>query len=646
MSIHSPMREALFVLLLAQCVPLFAQGHEDTGDALDTILVTASRSPLARVNVGSSTTVISRMDIERQQARYVTDLLRKVPGFSVSQAGTFGSQTQVRVRGAEANHVLVLIDGVRANDPASDDDFRWEYLSTSNVERIEIVRGPQSSLWGSDAVSAVVNVITRSGKDRNDMGLYIEGGSFNTFNGGLQGGTGSDDWSLGFGLERLDTDGSNVSRGGDEDDGSDMTTASFSGDYRPTENLLFNAGVRIVDARSQYDPTDFFISGLPVDGDIATDTRQTYAQFGAGLNTLDARVFNQLNFRYLETNNRSLTDGVEDSSTGSDRVTVSWQSDIRLAENMLSLAVEHERTRFQQRGEVSFGDPNQDQEFGVNSAIADFQGKSFGPLSWLLSARYDDNSDFDKAFTGRFALAYELSEATRLRTSIGTGQKAPTFIERFGFFPGQFVGNPDLKPETSVAYEVGIDQSFLSDELSLQLTLFRQDLKDEIDGFAFDPDTFLFTARNKPGRSSRDGVEFAAFSRPAESLEFSVAYTYTDSTEEDAAGQHVQELRRPRHSGSLTANYRFADDRANVLLYADYGGERDDIFFPPFPEPSQVVTLGSYWLLGLTAAFDVSKNVNVFARLTNVLDENYEQVYGYNTPGRAAYLGMRLNFGR
>ncbi|MCI0516211.1 MAG: TonB-dependent receptor [Woeseiaceae bacterium] len=641
------MTSRLFVLCVTFLVvnPSFAQSSDDGDSAVDNILVTGSRSPLSRINVGSSTTVITRDQIERKQARYVTDLLRAVPGFAISQSGTFGSLTQVRVRGAEANHVLVLIDGVRANDPASGDEFRWEFLSTSNVERIEIVRGPQSSLWGSDAVAAVVNVITRSGDERNDVSAYVESGSYDTLNGGLQGGNAGGNWSLAYGLERLGTGGSNVSRTGDELDDSDMTSASLSGVYRPTGNLTIDMGLRSVDAWSQFDSTDFVVTGLPADSDVATDARQIYAQFGARLETLQHKLVQHLNLRFLDTENSNLTNHVVDSSTASDRYSVSYQADIALNENLLSVAAEHERTRFEQRGEVTFGNPNQDQETSVNSLMADFQGRSSGPVTWLLSGRFDNYSDFDDAVTGRLALAWELSDTTRLRGSIGTGQKAPTFIERYGFYPDQFLGNPGLKPETSTSVDLGLDRAFLGDALALQLTLFRQDLRDEINGFVFDPDTFLFTAENLPGKSARSGIEFAAAFRTGGMVEVGGTYTYTDTTEEDDQGQDVQEIRRPRHTGNLYANLRFMDDRFNVLLNADYGGEQDDVFFPPFPEPSAIVTLDSYWLLGLTASWDISRAFTVFARGSNLLDETYEEIYGYRTPGRAGYLGMRVRFG-
>jgi vitamin B12 transporter len=564
----------------------------------------------------------------------------------VSHVGTTGSQTQVRVRGAEANHVLVLIDGVRANDPASGDEFRWELLSTSNIERIEIVRGPQSSLWGSDALAAVVHVITRSGGERPGINAYAEGGSFNTVNGGLNGGTGGDSWSLAFGLERLATDGTNISRNGSEDDESDMTTASLSAQLQPSGNLTLKLGLRAVDAYSQFDPVDFFETGLPEDGEVATDSQRYYWNGGATLSTLDGRILHHIDARYLDTDNRNLADGAQKSSTASDRKTFTYQADIQLGENLLSMAIEHERTRFEQRGEIGFGDPNQGQQMSVNSLIADFQGRSIDRLTWLLSARYDDNSDFDSAVSGRLSLAYHFNNTTLVRANFGTGRKAPTFIERFGFFPDQFTGNPDLKPEKSKSFDLGIDRLFFDNAVEIQLTVYYQNLEDEINGFVFDPDNFLFTAENIDGDSIRKGVEAAATFNVAENLSFGGSYTYTDSTQNDGSGSDIRELRRPRHSGSLNTSYRFLDERAKLRVVADYGGTSADIFFPPFPAPSEIVSLESFWLLDLTASYDINQNTNIFVRANNLLDEDYEQVFGYRTPGRSAYVGVRLGFGK
>ena len=612
------------------------------GDTLDQIIVTGARAPISAGDVGSAVTVITRDDIESRQARYVSDLLRAVPGFAVSQSGVLGSQTQVRVRGSEANHVLVLIDGVRANDPATGDEFRWEYLAAANIERIEVVRGPQSALWGSDAIGGVVHIITRSNAGAKTVGGYFESGSNDTMNSALSGGFGGDNWSVGLGVERLTTNGANISRSGDERDDSELTSGSLNVRFQPTDSVSLNFGARAIDAWSQFDTVDYFETGLPADSDDATDSKQNYAQLGAILGAPDSRVRHHLVTRYFDSDNRNIVDGLEDSSSASERTTFSYQADIGIGENLLSLALEHERTNFEQRGAVTGDDPNQDQEMDVTSAVVDFQARAAENITWLLSARFDDYSDFDEALTGRASVAWNLGENTTLRASIGTGQKTPTFTERYGYFPGSFTGNSSLKPERSTSYDVGIDQR-LGDSLNIQLSVFRQDLEDEINGYyCANPWPAPCTAINMDGSSERSGAELGASWNATDRIGLSATYTYTDSRDSDNAS----ELRRPRHAGSVQADIRFLESRGRISLAADYGGTRQDIFFPPWPNPSEIVNLENYWLLDLTAQYQLNDTVKLFARGTNLLDTEYEQVYGYRTPGRAGYAGIQVSFGR
>jgi vitamin B12 transporter len=609
-------------------------------DPLDQIIVTGSRSPVAVADVGNAVTVITRDDIEGRQARYVTDLLRAVPGFAVSHSGVVGSQTQVRVRGSEANHVLVLIDGVRANDPATGDEFRWEYLSTANVERVEIVRGPQSAVWGSDAIGGVVHIITRAGSETPGFDGYLEGGSEKTRNGALSSRFGGDNWSLALSAEQLATDGFSISRSGDERDDADITTATVNAGFQPSEALVFDLSLRTVEAYSQFDAVDWLTTGLPADSDVATDTTQNYAHLRTTIGAPDGPIRHHLSARYFDSSNRNLVDGAGDSSTASDRTSLAYQADMRRGENVVSLVLEHEMTGFRQRGAIVFDDPNQDQEMDVTSIALDYRGRGPDAVTWLLSARYDDSSDFDDIVTGRASLAWQLSGATTLRGSIGTGQKAPTFIERFGYFPQSFSGNRDLEPEKSTSYELGIDRQLGA--LALQLNLFLQDLEDEINGFHCpDPWPAPCTAINMDGTSQRSGVEVGATWTASERFGLGLSYTYTDAEGADSAA----ELRRPRHSGSLRADYRFLEQRGQVSLGADYGGARQDVFFPPWPNPSEIVKLADYWLVDLTAQYQVSDAVAVFARGSNLLDTEYEQVYGYRTPGRAWYGGIRVRFG-
>jgi vitamin B12 transporter len=626
---------------------VFAQSSTSSDtDKIDQIIVTGARTPIELSQIGSATTVITRNDIETRQARYVSDLLRAVPGFAISHTGVVGSQTQVRVRGSEANHVLVLIDGVRANDPATGDEFRWEHLSTANIERIEIIRGPQSALWGSDAIGAVVHVITRGEPGQRGVNIYAESGSNSTTNLGASGVAQLGDWSLSGNLESYSTDGENISREGDELDGSDLATGSLGLRYASASQVTFDASLRVMDATSETDAIDFVVTGLPTDADLETRSDSVSGNVGGSFVAHDDRVTYSYALRYFDSEHRNYADDVEASSTASERVSLLAQSDISLGDNQLSLALEHEDTDFQQRGSTAFGDPNQDQGMAVSSAVAEYQHLSHDRLTWILGARFDKHSEFDDALTARGSLAWQWTERTRLRASIGSGHKTPTFTERFGFFPDQFVGNPDLKPETSTSYDIGLDQEFLDGALTLQASLYAQELKDEINGFVFDPVTFLATAENSGGKSERSGAELAANWRLSSQFSAALSYTYTDAKEDDPSGNKIRELRRPRHTGSASFAFTSGNERFTAALSADYGGTREDIFFPPWPDPSETVTLSDYWLVDLTANLRLTENVTLFVRGTNLLDEDYEQVYGFRTPGRAGYVGVRAGFGR
>jgi vitamin B12 transporter len=632
-------KKALSIATLPSLLLVSVSVFAELAEPVDQIIVTGARSPLSVSEVGSAVTIIGRDDIERRQARYVTDLLRAVPGFAVSHSGTTGSQTQVRVRGAEANHVLVLVDGIRANDPATGDEFRWEYLTTANIERIEIVRGPQSSLWGSDAVAAVVHIITRSAGQRPGIDAYLETGSSETLNGALSGSLGGERWALAASLEQLSTGGTNISRSGDEKDDSEITSASLSASFKPIDTLSVDVGARLVDAYSQFDAVDYSVTGLPTDSDVATDSKQRFVQLGTVIAPRDSRLTHRLNARYFDSDNRNLTDGLEGTSAASDRVTLVYQSDLVLGDNLLAFALEHEKTTFEQRGPVDFGDPNQDQEMHVTSLVADFQGRATDDLTWLLSTRYDNNSDFENSLTGRASLAWQLNGGLLVRASAGTAQKNPTFVERFGYFPGQFMGNAGLRPERSTSYDLGMEKSLLENALTLQLTVFEQDLEDEINGFVFDPVTFLTTAENMSESSERRGAEISLRWKISAQFDVSGNYTYTDSTDGSS-----DELRRPRHAGSLHADYQFFAEKARLSLAADYGGNRSDVFFPPWPQLPEVVTLSNYWIVDLGAQYEVSSGLRLFARASNLLDSDVEQVYGYRTPGRSVYAGIHLSF--
>jgi vitamin B12 transporter len=628
----------------------------------DTLVVTASRIPVPISSSGSSVSVIDREQIDAQQSAFAVDLLQDVPGLAVSRSGGIGSQTQVRVRGAEANQVLVLIDGIRANDPAGNDEFAFQDLTTWDVDRIEVVRGPQSALWGSDALAGVINVITRQPTSEFSAGGFAEGGAFDTYSlGGRVAGEilGT---RAGLSLSRINSNGTNSSRSGGEDDGYENTTSTLTLAGNPTDNLDLDFVGRYTNTIKHFDATDFS-TGLPSDSGDKTRVNLGYFGTGGTLRLVDNRWTQSLRAAWTTTETDNFNDFGDAGSTAADKYGVYYQSSWQFTPaapdstgSSATVALIHEQQDFSQSGEVIVVDPddpnqnldpNQDQRQRTTAAALELLLEPLPQTSISLSARYDHNSAYDSATTYRATTAWTATGTrTRLHASYGTGQKAPTFIERFGYFPNQFAGNPNLKPETSTGWEAGIEQPLFGARVSVGATYFHEDLKDEINGFAFDPDTLLFTAGNLDGTSKRRGVEISAQARVTDGLRISGSYTYLDATQPDAVtGEDTQEIRRPRQSGSLNADWRFLDHRADVNLNLAYVGNRDDIFFevtPPYG--TETVNLDAYYLASLAVSYRVTAQVRAYARVDNVLNEDYEDVYGYNTPGRAAYAGIGLTF--
>lgn len=629
--------------LIAAASLCFSTAYSDQAvSAKDTLVVTAAMQPLTLAEVASSVTIIDRDDIRRREARNVADLLRTVPGFALSQSGGIGSQTQLRSRGSESNHILVLINGVEANDPAGADEFRFELLAASDVERIEIIRGPQSALYGSEAVAGVINIITRREKPGTGLSAYAEAGSESATDFGVSGHTAWQGWVLNGGFSQARTDGENTSRVGDESDGFERTTLNVDVFRQLTAGSSMAAGARYLDADSQFDAFDFFVTGLPVDADREVGSKRLYSYLTWNLDA--ANLKHQLRVNYADTDNENLVDGAFSSGNAADKFALAYRLNVPVGPDSLTFELAHERTDFEQSGVVGFGDPNQKQAIDLTGFTTEYIVKRWS--NWVVSAgaRYENNSDFNDLLSGRLGVVYTVSENQRLRFNVGTGRKAPTFIERYGFFPQQFVGNADLEPENSTSFEFSVEQRFSSDQVIVDVTYFDQSLEDEINGFVFDPASGAFTAANEAGKSKRRGVEFTTNATPIDGVDLMLNYTYLDATEL-AGGVRRDEVRRPRHQGSVAANVALPDRRWSLQMNADYSGARQDLFFPPFPEPSRVVDLDPYWLLDLTLKFHVSSQLDVFLRTSNLLDEDYENVFGFNTQGRAVYLGARFNQG-
>jgi vitamin B12 transporter len=365
---------------------------------LDDMVVTAGLQPISVNDVASSITIITREEIEQRQVKYLSDLLRDVPGFAVSQAGGPGTQTQIRVRGAEANHLLVLMDGVRANDPASGDEFQFQYALSSNIERIEIIRGPQSATWGTDALAGVINIIRRKDVSSNHLITQAEYGSFDSFDLGLDGGVSGERYQLSGGISYLETGGTNISRQGDEKDAAENTNANAMLSVDATDALQLVFSGQYVDSRTEFDDVDFFETGLPVDADRVTEAQRKYFSSEARLQPQDSPWNGSFAVNFLHTNNDNFSDGAWTNSSAAESLEFLLKAGVLLGSQQnhrLTFALDRNDTDFKQRGMASpFGDPNQDQSYDVTGYAAVYVGKPFDRFTWTLSGRLDDFSDF------------------------------------------------------------------------------------------------------------------------------------------------------------------------------------------------------------------------------------------------------------
>lgn len=624
-----------------------AQAQEyDDPTLLDRLLVTDGRTPVEQQKSGHAFTVITGEQLERNQVQYVSDALRQVPGVAVSQTGASGGVTQIRMRGAEANHVLVMIDGVEASE-TSTGEYDFGGLLAEDIDRIEVLRGPQSAFWGSNATAGVINIITRRGRRDGFSGTYrAELGSDGTRLLGLSTAGGGENWDVAVSGVFQQADGFNISDFGDEEDGSRNTTLNGKLFVDLAPGLTFDANLRHVNRKSEGDDQDF-VWGSPSYGMVIdTDDKSVADEWlgGAGLTsvTLDGALTQKLRYGGTQSRREYLKDGSLVSYTEGARKNFSYQAS--LAFDTPWLNAHHTLTGgYEWEGE-SFSPSHVDEIFErrTNSFVGEYRGEFLDQFYLNAAIRQDYNDAFADAVTYSVSGAWRVpGTATRIHASIGTGVTNPTFYEQFGYIPNDFVGNPNLTPERSFGWDAGVEQGFFDGALVVDVTYFEQNLTDEI---AVDYSNYpISTVYNADGESRREGVEVAATVNLSNGFTATGSYTYIKSLQQLVAGTpSTEELRRPRHQGALNVTYAFPDERTRVFAEAVYNGEMfDSAFVPSLPS---TVTLKDYTVVNLGGSYRISDKTEVYARLDNAFDEQYEEIFGYNSKGRTAYIGLKGRF--
>lgn len=629
------------VIAWCHVVPAMAEGEVEQHQE---VVVSASRVPLPAKEIGSAVTVITQEQLEQRQVRVVSDVLRDVPGLAVSRTGPVGALTQLRIRGAEGNQTLVLIDGIEVNNPAAGSEFNLANLLNAEIERIEVLRGPQSALYGSDAIGGVVNIVTKRPEAGFTATVRGEGGSFATRSGLFNIGFGSERFYLSGTLDRFVTNGVSVAEeddGNSEDDGYANTTARIKVGIKPFDFLEIDAVGMAVDSDRDGDASAPVVNAI--DSEDESETSQRYGLARAKLTLFDGAWEHIGRASALEDETDFFNGtGAKTFTSRGEKSKFDYQTNLFLstpevagAEHTLTFAAERERE--EQFTDSAFSGPNRVDVVNYGY-VGEYRVGLWDRLFLSGGLRYDDNDRlFDDEFTYRATAAYLHEESgTRLHGSVGRGVKNPTLFELFGSTP-TFSGNPDLEAEESIGWDAGVEQSLFGDRLILDVTYFNNRIDDLIQGAGN-------TAVNLSGTSKIQGVEVTAAAEPLPGLSLNAAYTFTNG--EDADGREL--IRRARHAASFNANYGFDlfARPANVNLAVRYNGAQDDrVFDSFFPVQTRTVTLDSYTLVNLGVSYEIHDGVELFARGENLLDDDYQDVFGFGTPGISGFAGVRIRLG-
>jgi vitamin B12 transporter len=599
------------------------------------VVITASRSEEELARSPASASIIDFARIKRLGEPLVPALLRLTPSLAVTAQGPAGLFTEVRIRGAENNHTLLFIDGIRANDPATGDFPRFELLNADLASRIEVVRGPQSALWGSQAIGGVIAI--NGVDDVPGVSGAAEAGSFGLLRGSASGALRTERARFGAAIGWQRADGVDSFTGDGDKDGYRNLSGRFRGKFSLSPAVELGAAGFALTGRAQfdgYDPLTFERADTLDNSRNRLTAGRAWAAFGREGSSWSGRVGASL----LGSSNRNFLGDDAANRTKGTRRTVDAQIQRRFStgavEQRLILAADAERETFAARDTIFGGFTNQDRDRSHHAVTVEWRAAAKG-VTGDVAVRRDVFNRFKDATTVRASALVPVGGGFSLAGSYAEGIAQPTFFDLYGFFPNNFVGNPSLKPERSRGFEGSI--RFRLPKFGASLTAYRQLLHDEIVDI-FDFDTFLSSTANRGGTSRRWGVEADVAWRPSPAVRLTATYAYLKATQPDTATDaRLEELRRPKHSGSLAvdgASGRWSYGAS--LAYVGSHLDREELL------PFGIVRLNDYWLAAARIAFALTPEIEVYLRGSNLFDARYEDSADYRTEGRGLFVGVRL----
>jgi vitamin B12 transporter len=593
---------------------------------MEPVIVVGGISPVAADEFGRSSTVITRQVIDEQRYSSVQEAVEAQAGISLN--GDSPSNRQIRIRGGEGNHVLVLVDGVRAG--SGDNEYYLRGLDLSYVQRIEVLRGPQAVPYGTDASTGVINIVTRGAGQGWSRGVSGELGEGDQTAGYVSYGDDSSEFSLN--AYNKNDDGYDYSNDGGERDGIRWRGLASKGKLDLSDRLEAGYTLRLAESAYDLDENADGFGGRPSSDNEADyvfdDLSKQSEAFERAVSgqmtytTLKGQIGQRLRFDRT-ANQDSVT---SDSSTeiGSYRLQVAMDDQrIQSSSHLWSLLAERKE------------DTNKsDLQDRVSDSLAiEYQGWLSDDLSVQAGIRRDENESFSDATTWNTAVNYFVGKGVRLHTSAGRAVVNPSFFEFTGGTDSAL--NSGLEPEENLGFDIGVEFPSRTINGSVDVTYFREDLSNEIVAENF---AVPVSYKNQDGTSRRQGVELSFDSSLSETLTLSGDYTYLDATDPDGS----VEIRRPRNELGLRLSWDVPQIAVNVSAQVRHvRGLYDDQFWTGGATGAR---LPDFTVVDLAADYDLSDSIHVYARVTNLLDEDQKEVWGYASPGRAGVIGMGLTW--
>jgi len=608
------------------CATLFTSLFAETTD-LGTVVVTgATKNEQSIKDVTSNVTVITSEELEEKHSTSVVEVLNNVSGINIVNNGGIGSVSSVQLRGMSNRRTLVLIDGIRYQDPSNTSGANLAHLMASDIERIEIIKGAQSGIWGADASAGVINIITKSAKKGTHLKANIEYGSFKTKKYGASTSYKNDSLELKLSAARITTDSFSVQAPKDqdvdkyEDDPYENTTINFKANYKISNNIKVKFDVTSVDALKDYDSY-----GNPDDTTLKSDINNLLYS-AAYLHTIDKH---NLSLKY--ENSKFERDEIGTvAQWGSEYVKVfnGEIQNIELSDNykymdgsflLLGLGASSDDVDY------IMTDYSKKQKENKNKYAYLTNSNKFEKLIVTESVRYDRYNNFDNKATGKLGVKYNFSTDLFVSSNIGTGYNVPNIVQELNPWGAL---NENLNPENSTSFDFTLGYD------SFEITYFYQKVKDLIewydpDGWGGNPAIY----KNLNGKSTFKGVELAYKQNLSAELFFNSNYTYLDATDEN--GKRL--ARRPKHTFNMGLDY-YVNEDLHMGLYGNYVGERYDL------ADEQGEQTGKYALANFSADYKLNNNLDFYLKVDNISDKYYQESDGYATAGRSYYVGLNAKY--